>query len=78
MLPVIDNSSATILSAELAIQYAPDAPTSRIKATLGLSSFLTASAISLLAKTVPPGELISNITAFMFLFSSAFLIREFI
>ena len=72
MLPVIDNSSAIIKSAELAIQYAPDAPTSLITAITGLFKFLTESAISLDATTVPPGEFISRITAFILPSSFAF------
>src|SRR3989344_2588857 len=72
MLPVIESSSAIILLLELAIQYAPEAPTSLITATFGFPRFLTASANSLEAITVPPGELISRTTAFIELSSLAF------
>jgi len=72
MLPVIDNSSAIIKSAEDATQYAPDVPMSLITATTGLFAASMASAISLDAMTVPPGEFIINIIALMLLFVRAF------
>ena len=58
-------------SASLAIQYAPLAPDSRIQATTGLSTCLSACTISSLATALPPGLLISRSIACMFLSSLA-------
>ena len=74
MLPVILNSSAMIRSEADATQYAPEAPTSLIKAMVGFSMEATFSAISFDATTVPPGELISIIIALTPLFFSALLV----
>src|SRR3989344_7935466 len=75
MLPVIDIGSAIILSAALATQYAPEAPTSLIKATFGLLIPLTAFLISSEPTTEPPGLFMSKIIPLTLLSSFAFSIN---
>lgn len=76
MLPVMLILLANILSAAVAIQYAPLAPFSRMTAITGFSACLTACAISSVATGLPPGLFISRSIAFISLFSSAFSIRS--
>src|SRR3989304_1616002 len=63
MLPVVEAGAATILSAAVATQKAPEAPTSLITATVGFFVPETASAISCEATAEPPGEFISSMMA---------------
>ena len=72
MLPVIERGLATISSALLAAQYAPDVPMSLISATTGFFAFLAALATSSLATALPPGEFMSSSIAFIAGFLSAF------
>ncbi len=76
MLPVTLILFAKILSAAVAIQYAPDAPLSRMTATVVLFVSFSAVAISSVATGVPPGLSISSSIAFMSSFSAAFSINS--
>jgi len=71
MLPVELILFANILSAAVAIQYAPDAPVSLMTAIFVLLTSLMAVVISSVATGVPPGLLISSSIALMSLFLSA-------